>query len=220
MPYADLSSYLKAMPDEFRAMTQKLRKIITSSDKRLQERIKWNAPSYYHIEDIVTFGPIRKEKLLLVFHHPYVVKINSNLLEGQYKDRRLVWFETLKDVKAAEKELVKIIKSIVSEIDKKHPLVKSKNKGTLKVCKHGHEFYKSSDCPVCPKCEGLKKQTGFVSGLSAPARRALENEGIRDLKRLSGYSEKKLLGLHGIGPAALPFLRLALSKQGLKFKPD
>lgn len=219
MSHADVAAYLKVIPERFRPMVSALRKIIAGSDKHLQERIKWNAPSYYFIDDIVTFGPLRKEKLLLVFHHPSVVKVNSVLLEGKYKDRRLAWFESIKEIKVAEKELVKIMQFILSEIDKKQVLPGSKNKGTLKVCKLGHKFYKSSDCPVCPSCEKLrKKETNVFSVLSAPARRALEKEGISSLKILSGYSEKKLLALHGFGPSSLPPLKSLLDSKGLKFK--
>jgi len=54
----------------------------------------------------------------------------------------------------------------------------SSNK-SLRTCAKGHKYYKSSDCPTCPICEKeLKPATGFLSILSAPARRALENNGI------------------------------------------
>ena len=33
-----------------------VRKIIKAAGPKLNERIKWNAPSYYYKEDIVTFG--------------------------------------------------------------------------------------------------------------------------------------------------------------------
>jgi predicted RecB family nuclease len=91
-----------------------------------------------------------------------------------------------------------------------------KNKRT---CKYGHTYYKSSDCPVCPICEKEKKPAeGFLSLVSAPARRALEGAGIKTLKQLSKYSEKELLKLHGIGPTAIPKLRAALKEENLSFK--
>ena len=33
------------------------------------------------------------------------------------------------------------------------------SKGSLRVCNNGHEYYKSSDCPVCPTCEQERKPT-------------------------------------------------------------
>lgn len=96
-----------------------VRKIIRSNSK-LNERIKWNAPSYYYVDDIVTFGPVRKDqRILLVFHHPLVVKVKSALLEGNYKDRRLVYFDSMKAIKENKKELERILGEIVGGIDKK-----------------------------------------------------------------------------------------------------
>jgi len=74
----------------------------------------------------------------------------------------------------------------------------------LKTCPKGHEFYKSSDCPTCPICEKENKpMSDFLSLISAPARRALEREGINSLTQLTKYSEKDLLQLHGMGPKAI-----------------
>jgi len=92
-------------------------------------------------------------------------------------------------------------------------------KKNLKVCSNGHKFYKTSDCPTCPICQNEKKPgTGFLSLLSAPARRALEGAGIKTLSQLSKLTEKEILQLHGMGPASLPALRNALAKNGLSFK--
>ncbi|MGZ3750637.1 MAG: RNA polymerase alpha subunit C-terminal domain-containing protein [Mucilaginibacter sp.] len=90
---------------------------------------------------------------------------------------------------------------------------------TLRTCDNGHQYYKSSDCPVCPVCENERKADESPFGtLGAPARRALENNGISNLKQLSAYSEKQILKLHGMGPGSMPKLRGLLEEQGLSFK--
>lgn len=90
---------------------------------------------------------------------------------------------------------------------------------TLRKCAQGHTYYKSSDCLTCPVCEKEKKpETGFMAGLAAPARRALENNGINSLRELSELSEKQVLQLHGMGKSSIPKLRLALNQKGLDFK--
>ncbi|MBO0959621.1 RNA polymerase alpha subunit C-terminal domain-containing protein [Neobacillus sp. MM2021_6] len=90
---------------------------------------------------------------------------------------------------------------------------------TLRTCNKGHNYYKGSDCPTCPTCEQERKPAdGFLSILSAPARRALENNGITSLQVLSTYSEKEILHFHGMGRASLPKLRDALKENGLSFK--
>lgn len=88
----------------------------------------------------------------------------------------------------------------------------------LKTCPNGHQFQKSGDCPTCPECEKDKKpKSGWMSKLSAPARRALENQGITELSVLAKYSESEILKLHGIGPSTIPVLKEALLKEGLHF---
>lgn len=95
----------------------------------------------------------------------------------------------------------------------------SAQKGTLRICEEGHRYYKSSDCPVCPLCENNKKpEHHFTSVLSAPARRALENNGITTLEQLAAYSEKDLLSLHGIGKTAIPKLKAVLETANLTLK--
>lgn len=93
------------------------------------------------------------------------------------------------------------------------------SKKTKRTCENGHVFEKSSDCPTCPICENERKPvTGFLSLLSAPARRALESKEIVTVEELAKYSEKEILSLHGIGPSSLPKLRSALQEIGLTFK--
>src|SRR5690606_29812692 len=94
-----------------------------------------------------------------------------------------------------------------------------KRERTLRTCKQGHHYYKSTDCPTCPVCEELKKPNeGFLSLLASPASRALMAAGINTVEELSRYTEKEILALHGMGRASMPLLKRALSKKGLTFK--
>ena len=94
----------------------------------------------------------------------------------------------------------------------------SKNNRT---CKKGHHYFKTSDCPTCPICEQERKpQSGLLSVLSAPARRALENKGIETVQDLSKYSKQEIMLLHGIGPSSIPKLLAELKKHSLNFRED
>ena len=114
-----VNDWMDKLDASFKPSINAVRKIIKTAAAKLNERIKWNAPSYYYKEDIVTFGPTKaKDKVILVFHHPNIVKIRSELLQGNYKDRRLVYLNSMKEVKDAQKELERIIKESVAMIDK------------------------------------------------------------------------------------------------------
>ncbi len=89
------------------------------------------------------------------------------------------------------------------------------------MCRKGHRFYKSSDCPTCPVCEMEKEPAkGFLALLSNPARNALLHHNIDTIEKLSAHTEKEILDLHGIGKASLPVLRISLAAQGLSFMQD
>lgn len=90
---------------------------------------------------------------------------------------------------------------------------------TERICKKGHHYFKSSDCPTCPVCEEERKsEAGIFANLSAPARRALQNNHITSLEELAQQSEKEILKFHGIGKTAIPILKKLLNEAGLSFK--
>lgn len=65
--------------------------------------------------------------------------------------------------------------------------------------------------------ENLPKDN-FLSTLSAPARRALENNGITTLEQLSKYSKKEVLKFHGMGKSSIPKLEKLLFDQNMSFR--
>ena len=114
-----VNEWMSKLDTEMKPAIDAVRKIIRSAGPKLNERIKWNAPSYYYKEDIVTFGPMKsKDMVILVFHHPNIVKIKSTLLEGDHRDRRLVYFNSLSEIRSGKKELERIIDESVRMMDK------------------------------------------------------------------------------------------------------
>jgi hypothetical protein len=55
---------------------------------------------------------------------------------------------------------------------------------------------------------------------SAPAARALDDAGVRDLRDLAARTEREVASLHGMGPKALEIYRAALAAAGLAFRED
>ena len=114
-----VNEWMGKLDAEMKPSVDAVRRIIKAAGPQLNERIKWNAPSYYYKEDIVTFGPTRgKDKIILVFHHPKIVKIKSDLLKGDYKKRRLTYFNCVNEIKESKEELERIIKESIEMIDK------------------------------------------------------------------------------------------------------
>jgi hypothetical protein len=117
-PDADkVAEYMAALEHPLKAEIEVIRVVFKSADTRIGERIKWNAPSYYYTEDLVTFQLRATEHVHLVFHHPLIETIPSPVLEGDYKGRRMAYFKSMEDVKRHEEELVRILRRLIAGID-------------------------------------------------------------------------------------------------------
>lgn len=113
-----VTEYMTRLKHPLKAEMETVRTIIRKVDKRISERIKWNAPSYYCKEDMVTFNGWATKNVHLVFHHPFIVKIKSDFLEGNYAGRRMMYFNDMADIKKKKKELQRVIKELVALIEK------------------------------------------------------------------------------------------------------
>ena len=114
---AMVNEYMQTLEHPFKAEIAAVREIIMASSEKLSERIKWAAPSFYYKHDLVTFNHRNEKAVHLVFHHIAIVQIPSELLEGDYKDRRMVYFKNMEDVRAKQVELERIMKSLVEMMD-------------------------------------------------------------------------------------------------------
>ena len=113
-----VNEYMNKLEHPLKPEIEALRIIIRNASPKISERIKWNAPSYYYKEDLATFNPRATNHVHIVFHHAEIVNIHSMLLEGDYKDRRMIYLRTMEEVKANKKELEKIMNELVERMEK------------------------------------------------------------------------------------------------------
>ena len=112
-----VTDWMNKLEHPLKAEIDAVRNIIKESNKVIKERIKWNAPSYYSSEDLVTFNHRSAKHVHLVFHHPAIVNVKSPLLEGDYKDRRMLYLPDMKAVKENKNELQRIMNDLLQLID-------------------------------------------------------------------------------------------------------
>ena len=112
-----VNAYMKALEHPLKAEIEAVRTIILKASDKIAERVKWNAPSFYYKNDLVTFNQRTDKHVHLVFHHIAVASIQSPILEGEYKDRRMTYFKNMDAIKANKKELERIINELVKAMD-------------------------------------------------------------------------------------------------------
>ncbi|MGH6624124.1 MAG: DUF1801 domain-containing protein [Burkholderiaceae bacterium] len=106
-----VDAYMHALEHPLKAEIAAVRNIIVNANSKVQERVKWNAPSFYYKDDIAAFNPRANGfvQLVFVFHRGKMIEDRLGLLEGDYKDRRLARFEDMRDIRAKKAALEQVV---------------------------------------------------------------------------------------------------------------
>ena len=105
---------MEKLDHPLKSEVQMVREIIQNVHPAIAEQIKWNAPSFsYQGEYLVTFNLRAKDRVHLVFHNPMIAKVKSPLLEGDYPDRRMVYFTDQSEIQAKRQPLEKALKDLI-----------------------------------------------------------------------------------------------------------
>ena len=111
-------------------MVEAIRQLILTADKQVGEQIKWNSPSFFYTGEMKPFDPkeykrdlvvvnVRKGVALLVFPTGAGIKDTTGILEGNYTDgRRMITFRNMEEIKAKGKDLQKVVKEWLAQVDK------------------------------------------------------------------------------------------------------
>ena len=110
----NVDEFLENLSHPLKAEVEAVRSIIKGVSKDIHEEVKWNAPSFnYKGEYLVTFNLRETKRIHLVFHNPQSAKVKNDLLEGDYLDRRMVYFVNMKDIKTNKSMLEKALKDLI-----------------------------------------------------------------------------------------------------------
>ena len=109
-----VDEFLENLSHPLKAEVEAVRAIIKGVSKDINEEVKWNAPSFnYKGEYLVTFNLRETKRIHLVFHNPQIARVKNDLLEGDYVDRRMVYFVNMKDIKTNKPLLEKALRDLI-----------------------------------------------------------------------------------------------------------
>jgi uncharacterized protein YdhG (YjbR/CyaY superfamily) len=109
-----VDEFLENLSHPLKAEIEAVRSSIKGVNKDINEEIKWKAPSFnFKGEYLVAFNLRDEKRIHLVFHNPMIARVKSELLEGDYMDRRMAYFTDMKDVKAKKALLEKALKDLI-----------------------------------------------------------------------------------------------------------
>ncbi|HEU4699389.1 MAG TPA: DUF1801 domain-containing protein [Gemmatimonadales bacterium] len=120
-----VATFLAALAHPRAAEIDALRAIVRGADARIQEAIKWNAPSFFTTEHFATFRLRPGDTLQLVFHTgakarprsaPLHIDDPEGLLRWVAPDRCVATFGDLRDIAARRTALVAIVRQWLAQL--------------------------------------------------------------------------------------------------------
>jgi len=87
----------------------RVREIILGADARMEESIKWSAPTFAYGGNLASFQPKAKKFISLMFHRGSEIPGKHPLLEGDAALVRIARFANLEDVENKNSDLEAVV---------------------------------------------------------------------------------------------------------------
>lgn len=189
----NIDDYIAAYPKNVQKLLKQMRSIIKKAAPQAAETISYGIPTFTLNGNLVHYAGYKNH--IGFYPAPSAIEAFKNELSVYAGAKGSVQFPLDKPLP------VELIREIVA----------------FRIAENMQKASKKTSGQVSKK-QATSLQNNFLSMLSVPAKRALENNGINSIKKLSQLSEKTVLSFHGIGPSSIPKLKEVLQAEGLSFK--
>jgi len=109
---------IKKKKSPMTAEIQRVREIILEANDKIEECVKWSAPTFMYKGNIASFYMNTKSHVSLMFHNGASIPDKFGLLEGDGNVSRVAKFMDMKDVEKKKNALQAIINEWVKMKDK------------------------------------------------------------------------------------------------------
>ena len=115
---AAVTALMADLQHPLKAEVEALRQVIRAADPKLNERVKWNAPSYFYQADFAAFNLHQEQFVQLILLFPFgLIADDSGLLLGDWKDKLEARFANLAEVQAKAPALTRLVRQWVALAD-------------------------------------------------------------------------------------------------------
>lgn len=111
MSKSDVDAWMAAYDNPMKPVVAAMRDVIIAADARVDEAIKWQAPTFIYKGNIASFFPKSKNHASLMFHTGATIPGDFPNLTGDGKEARTFKVTDLDDLATKKEELQSIIKA-------------------------------------------------------------------------------------------------------------
>jgi hypothetical protein len=107
----EVDAWFERYDNPMKPVVQRMREIILDADPRVDECIKWQAPTFIYKGNIASFFPKSKQHASLMFHQGAKIPGTFPRLEGGGDTGRYLKVVDLDDAEAAKSELESVVRA-------------------------------------------------------------------------------------------------------------
>ena len=124
----EVDAWLARYENPMKDVVLRVREILLAADPRLDECIKWQAPTFTFNGNLASFFPRSKQHASLMFHTGAKIPGKHPRLEGTSATGRIVKLASVAEANAAKRDLVAIVKAWIAwkAAPAKKPVAKKK----------------------------------------------------------------------------------------------
>lgn len=108
---AEVDRWLARYDNPMKEVVVRLREIVLDADPRIDECIKWQAPTFTYLGNLASFFPKSKQHASLMFHEGAKIPGKFPRLEGTGETSRVLKVASVGDANKAKKEIERIVRA-------------------------------------------------------------------------------------------------------------
>jgi hypothetical protein len=107
----DVDAWFERYDNPMKPVVQRIREIVLDADPRIDECIKWQAPTFTYRGNLASFYPKSKQHASLLFHLGAQIPGDHPRLEGSGDTSRVLKVGSLEEAEAARADLEALVRA-------------------------------------------------------------------------------------------------------------
>lgn len=107
----EVDAWFARYENPLKPVVQRIREIILAADPRIDECIKWQAPTFTYEGNLASFFPKSKQHASLMFHQGAHIPGRHPRLEGDAETGRVLKIASVAEADAAKRDIERIVKA-------------------------------------------------------------------------------------------------------------
>ena len=118
MKNAKIDAYMHKLDNPHKELWERIRQIVLAVDPKMEEDIKWGAPTFIYKGNLATFNLRAKRFVNLTFHTGATIDDPDGALEGDSKEARVLRVDSVADLTEKRPGLEKVVRNWIALRDK------------------------------------------------------------------------------------------------------